>query len=120
MQNPLWSPHGFASYRERYPATPDLGALVRADHTAEFVELWSRATLRAPIGVQFILVRGLFGAWIPGHFSDPVDALEHAGVASIIARSSAAGSIETNAALIARDVDRRVPSADRLIFLCHS
>lgn len=67
-----------------------------------------------------MFVRGLFGEWIPGHLTAPLQALERAGLRSIIARSSAGGTIADNASRIGRDIERRIPAASRLILLCHS
>ena len=66
-----------------------------------------------------VLVRGLFGSWIPGHFAAPLRRLRQAGLHALIARSRANGTIDANASLLRADIDARVP-AGRLLFLCHS
>jgi len=116
-----WSPHGFSAYRALYPATPQLEGRVRSDATGEFIVAWDQDDgLCPPADISCIFVRGLFGEWIPGHFTGPLRALERASVQAIIARSRASGTIAANAALIQRDIEQRIPAANRLAFLCHS
>lgn len=123
-----WSPLDFSSYRQFYPATPEIGALVRADVSGEFIRVWNdidalHLTLGghpASVGTTFVLVRGLFGRWIPGHFAATRKALARTGLRSIIANSRAAGTVDANAALIGRDIEARVHPDHKLVFLCHS
>jgi hypothetical protein len=94
---------------------------VRADATGEFIAAWDAdQPPAAPGGLSFVLVRGLFGKWIPRHFAAPLRALERADLPAIIASSAAAGTRATNGALLQRDLEQRVPRAHRLVFLCHS
>jgi hypothetical protein len=121
-----WTPEGFEEYRRVFPRSPELTG-GPGDRTDQFRAAWRRvndgalAGLRAQAaGLTAVFVRGLFGRWIPRHFVAPFRLLRHLGVDSIIARSHASGTIETNAGLIQRDVSARVPSDRRLLFLCHS
>jgi hypothetical protein len=112
---------GFDLYRERYPATPPLASHAD-DITADFVREWSAAPAaapRSPADFTCVLVRGLFGSWIPRHFAAPLASLRAAGFRALIAQSRASGTIATNAALLRADIDARVPDG-RILFLCHS
>jgi hypothetical protein len=112
---------GFDLYRERYPATPPLAAPA-SDITADFARAWSAAEISAPAAgtdVTCVLVRGIFGSWMPRHFAAPLEHLRRAGYRALIAQTWATGTIGTNAALLRADVERRVPTG-RLLFLCHS
>ena len=123
-----WSPLDFYSYRQFYPATREIGALVRADASGEFIRAWkdvgaSRLTFcghREAIGTSLVLVRGLFGRWIPKHFAATRKAFARAGLRSIVANSRAADTVDANAALIGRDIEARVHPEHKLVFLCHS
>ena len=117
-----WQPTGFSDYRRRYPRGPALEPLAQADVTVEFVALWDRlpSFARSIPDVCFVLVRGLFGSWIPRHFAHPLQALERAGLRAIIAKTRAVGTVEDNARAIERDVLHRLGSNDRVVFLCHS
>jgi len=118
-----WNPRGFADFRQFYPATPSIVSGDPADASAEFIATFeaSRSGNRQwGDDITFVFVRGLFGRWIPGHLAGPVRSLRESGASVLIARTHAAGTIETNARLIRTDVNRRVPDDQRLIFLCHS
>jgi hypothetical protein len=118
----LWQPTGFAEYRQLFPSGPALEPLARSDATAEFVATWNGQPASIPPipDICFVFVRGLFGSWIPRHFTCPLQTLERAGLRAIIANTRAAGTIEENARAVARDVLARVGDNDRIIFLCHS
>jgi hypothetical protein len=116
-----WSPINFDLYRKLYPATPPL-APPADDITADFAREWSAAPTappRASAGFTCVLVRGLFGSWIPRHFAAPLASLQAAGYRALIAQSRATGTIAANAALLRADLDARVPEG-RILFLCHS
>jgi hypothetical protein len=119
-----WDPQGFADYAEFYPATPSIAHPGDRDATGEFLAAWESATLpelaRGTGDITVVLVRGLFGRWIPGHLAAPLRALRGAGLPALVARSAAAGTIDDNALGIAADLARRVPGHHRLVFLCHS
>jgi len=116
-----WSPTGFDLYRERYPATPPLAAPA-SDITAEFARAWSGAETTAPASrtdLTCVLVRGIFGSWMPQHFTAPLERLQRAGFRALIAQTRATGTIAINAELMRADVEARVPTG-RILFLCHS
>jgi hypothetical protein len=124
-----WDPRGFGEYRELFPATPRLEELARSDATAEFIAAWDRleparggmVDLRDHAKrITFVLVRGLFGGWIPRNFSAPLRALRLAGCRAMIAASGSVQTVEANAARIARDLEARVLADHRIILLCHS
>jgi hypothetical protein len=124
---PAWSPHGFEEYRRVFPMSPDLASA--PDHTEHFISTWrmmhqnngAPGELRAQAaGLKVVFVRGLFGRWIPRHFTAPLRLLQRHGVDCMIANSKASGTVETNASLIERDLATRVAADSRLIFLCHS
>jgi hypothetical protein len=112
---------GFDRYRGLFPATPAIATT--DDATSAFIAHWDGLALRhsdPPAGdFTLVLVRGLFGSWIPRHFAAPLARLHAAGRRAIIANTAATGTIATNAALLARDLAQRVP-AGRVAFLCHS
>src|SRR5688572_28176305 len=105
-----WSPIGFDLYRERFPATPPLVAAA-PDISADFAREWAAANspVHAPAGFTCVLVRGLFGSWIPRHFAVPLQRLRQAGLRAVIAHSRATGTIDDNAALLRADIDARLP-----------
>src|SRR5579862_3565463 len=122
-----WDPCGFEEYRRAFPRSPDLAS--GRDHTEHFVCAWRemRQNNGAPgelrtqaAGLKVVFVRGLFGRWIPQHFTAPLRLLQSNGVDCMIAKSNASGTVETNAGLIERDLGARVCDDRRLIFLCHS
>lgn len=115
-----WSPIGFDLYREFFPATPALDAAAH-DISAEFAREWAAAETPAPAPADFtcVLVRGLFGNWIPRHLAAPLQRLRQAGLRALIADGSAIGTIDDNASALRADLKARVP-AGRLLFLCHS
>jgi pimeloyl-ACP methyl ester carboxylesterase len=124
-----WDPRGFGDYRRIYPATPDVEGLVRSEATAQFVAAWDRlgpdrgdeADLRdSARHTTFVLVRGLFGGWIPGNFIAPLRALQAAGCRATIAASGSVETVDVNAARIGCEVEAKVHSGHRLILLCHS
>ena len=67
-----------------------------------------------------VLVRGLFGAWLPRHFATPLCALRTAGWAAWIAPSSGTGNFTVNAALLADFLTQGSLAQRSLILLCHS
>jgi hypothetical protein len=67
-----------------------------------------------------VMVRGLFGAWIPGHFRAPLARLREAGWQATIARTDPAGTIEHNRQLLVRQVAALVDAGRRPLFLAHS
>jgi hypothetical protein len=67
-----------------------------------------------------LLVRGLFGAWIPGHFAVPLQRLRREGWTVEIARTEASGTVARNIALLAQTATRLAAAGRRLVFLAHS
>jgi hypothetical protein len=67
-----------------------------------------------------VLVRGLFGAWIPGHFKAPLQRLQSQGWEARIARTDPAGTIADNARALAPQIDAIVASGKQPLFLAHS
>lgn len=117
-----WQPAGFSDYRGLFPRGPALEPLAKADVTVEFIATWDRHPSLAcrASGVCFVLVRGLFGSWIPRHFARPLQTLKRAGLEAIIAKTRAVGTVEDNARAIERDVLHRVSPDHRVVFLTHS
>jgi hypothetical protein len=117
-----WNPAGFRDYRRLYPGSPDLEALVRADITPELAASFRIHEPPPPLAstLTFILVRGLFGRWIPGHFARPLRMLKQAGLRAIIAKTRAVGTIEHSARAIEKDILERIGPNERCVFLCHS
>lgn len=71
-------------------------------------------------GCAVLLVRGLFGAWIPGHFRAPLQRLRALGCEALIAHTAPAGTLAQNQALLAAQVRRLVAQGRRPVFLAHS
>jgi hypothetical protein len=123
-----WTPVGFEEYRRVFPKSPELTGST-PDQTEHFIATWrmmrendaavselrDRATK-----LKFVFVRGLFGRWIPRHFTAPLRLLQRSGLDAMIANSQASGTVETNAGVIERNVLARVPGDGGLVFLCHS
>lgn len=67
-----------------------------------------------------VLVRGLFGAWIPGHFRAPLKRLRSQGWNSMIARTDPAGTIAANLRALKPQIAQIVAAGRRPLFLAHS
>jgi hypothetical protein len=119
----MWSPIGFERYRALFPATPALPA--HNDATPAFIAQWeamgsgSHLAPTSSPDLTLVLVRGLFGSWIPRHFAAPLVRLQASRQRAVIADTSPIGTIARNAALLRADLDRRAREG-RLAFLCHS
>jgi hypothetical protein len=68
----------------------------------------------------YILVRGLLGAFMPGHFKRVMKDICSPQVKCIIAPTSPIGTISENAKRISRVLPNMIQSTDRIIFLAHS
>lgn len=67
-----------------------------------------------------VMVRGLFGAWIPGHFRAPLRWLRQVGWPAHIARTDPTGTIEANARALGAQIDTLIATGQRPVFLAHS
>ena len=67
-----------------------------------------------------VLVRGLFGAWIPRHFRAPLERLRALGWDSTIARTDPAGTLDANRRTLVPQIARIVAAGRRPLFLAHS
>lgn len=90
-----------------------------------YQQLWRtsaahRPSLPADDGIVVVLVRGLFGAWIPGHFQAPLRWLRALGWTTLIARTRPAGIALQNQRLLQAQVEALVASGKRPLFLAHS
>jgi hypothetical protein len=74
----------------------------------------------APGQRTVVLVRGLFGAWIPQHFRAPLARLRALGRDAVIARTTANGTIEANRRALVAQTRALVDSGRRPVFLAHS
>jgi hypothetical protein len=79
-----------------------------------------RASLHQQKRYTVLLVRGLFGAWIPGHFRAPLRHLRALGWEAQIARTHPAGTLERNGRELQRQVQQLVAQGRRPVFLAHS
>lgn len=68
----------------------------------------------------FILVRGLLGAYMPGHFKKVQADLQQAGAKAVFAPTDPGGTIIENAKMIAQHLPKKTESSQRLVFLAHS
>jgi hypothetical protein len=81
--------------------------------------------LRAPsVGPQadivVVLVRGLFGAWIPRHFAAPLQTLRALGWNTRIADTRPSGTVAHNRRLLQAQTASLVAEGRRPLFLAHS
>ena len=67
-----------------------------------------------------LMVRGLFGGWIPGHFRAPHRHLSSLGWTVQIAKTSPGGTLLENSAALGPQIDRIIGDGRRPIFLAHS
>ena len=67
-----------------------------------------------------VLVRGLFGAWIPHHFAAPLERIRSLGWDAHIARTDPAGTIAANREALVPQIARIVADGRRPLFLAHS
>jgi hypothetical protein len=65
-------------------------------------------------------VRGLFGAWIPGHFRAPLQRLRDAGWDARIASTAPGGTIAANAGRLAHQIAALAAAGRRTLVLAHS
>lgn len=92
---------------------------------ARYQQLWKRPTAHAPsqaarAELVIVLVRGLFGAWIPQHFKAPLRRLRALGWTTVIARTRPAGTVEHNQRLLQAQIGEIVGAGRRPLFLAHS
>jgi hypothetical protein len=94
-------------------------------HAAEFARMFDRqedgAVRPADIpDCTVVMVRGLFGSWIPGHFRAPIELLRARGWHATVARTDPAGTLERNRRLLLVQVAALVEAGQRPVFLAHS
>jgi len=77
-------------------------------------------TLQQRSAHAVLLVRGLFGAWIPGHFQAPLRRLRALGWDARIADTDPRGAVDANRRALARQLDRIVAAGKRPLVLAHS
>jgi len=126
-----WRPEGFATYRERFPATPAL-TLPDMGPTAAFIERWHAlasdpiAELRALIARKevdytVVLVRGYLGNCMRGNLVSVCRALRLAGIDAFIAKTRAGATVTDNARILAPQVAAWIAGGGRrLVFAGHS
>lgn len=102
-----------------------LDALARDEKQRTLVAAYERF-LHAPVlppsppDRVVVLVRGLFGAWIPQHFRAPLARLRALGREASIARTAASGTIDANRRALVAQTRALVDSGRRPVFLAHS
>lgn len=69
---------------------------------------------------NYILVRGLLGSYMPGHFRRVQEDLHAMGAKCQIAPTDPAGTLAHNSKLIASKLTKRIESGRPMIFLAHS
>ncbi len=94
-------------------------------HAAEFARMFDRQEDGAirPADIPdctVVMVRGLFGSWIPGHFRAPIELLRARGWHATVARTDPAGTLERNRRLLLVQVAALVEAGQRPVFLAHS
>lgn len=128
-----WSPEGFDGYRERYRNTPDF-AHPDAAPTKRFIAIWhefahvktqwpSAHRLQMTDALRdttIVLIRGFLGNWMPGNFVSTCRTFHALGLDAFIAKNSAGSTTEENARAITKQIQQRVPTNKKLVFLGHS
>jgi len=102
---------------ERSPAQRALRACYEREMLAEGAP---ERALPLQKACTVVLVRGLFGAWIPGHFREPLKRLRTQGWNSMIARTDPAGTIDANHRALTPQIAQIVAAGRRPLFLAHS
>ncbi len=110
----------------RLPSTPDSPvhradeALVERYRQALRIAASSPQPTSATADCTLLMVRGLFGSWIPNHFRAPLRHFKRLGWPVAIGRTAAAGTLAHNAAALGAQIDQLIASGRRPIFLAHS
>ncbi len=101
-----------------------------ADHVDRaLAERYQRALRNAANGPRpspeyadctLLMVRGLFGSWIPNHFRAPLRHFKRLGWQVEVGHTAAAGTLASNAAALGAQIDQLVAAGRRPIFLAHS
>jgi len=120
-----WIPQNPFIYSGAYPKTPPLPSQFDPKIQETFVELWNTFKADSPElerwrGIELILVRGLFGPWMPGHFSKLKKLLLQKGFLVSIAPTLAAGTVSENADRLESFLMSTQFSGKNFVFLAHS
>jgi len=97
----------------------DLALLERYRQALRYAASGPRPT-SATADCTLLMVRGLFGGWIPNHFRAPLRHFKHLGWQVEIGRTVAAGTLAHNAAALGAQIDPLIAAGRRPIFLAHS
>jgi len=121
----LWTPQNPFTYEDAYPKTPILPSVFDSRLQDVFVKLWNnyeseRAHLGLDSQTSIILVRGLLGAWMPGHFRAVRESLHALGVDVRVAPTLPAGTVEENAKRIRDFLSSPGFKNRKFIFFAHS
>ena len=123
-----WRYDSWSEYLEHYPETPPLPESASVLNKS-FCSIWKSdfADNSLPAGwkkrsdkLMIVLVRGLFGNFMPGNFSDVMNALSSLGARVIRPRIQTAGKVQDNARQLQQLVLRQLDAGDEVIFMCQS
>lgn len=84
---------------------------------ADKFQLQNTISVRQP---TYILVRGLLGAYMPGHFKKVQSELQRGGAEVRFAPTDPAGTISQNAESIAHNLPKVIGQSNSVVFLAHS
>lgn len=128
-----WSPDFVTDYATAYPQTRGLAPYRETEALRHFRELWAQKDPFAPDSAPqaerksleherahaaVVMVRGLFGKLMPGHFRAPLRRFRRHGWRTVVAPTETAGLIEDNAVRIQRTLDGLAESGITRIYLC--
>jgi hypothetical protein len=85
--------------------------------TNQFLAIWSESCQKVD---RALLIRGLFGAWIPGHMRAAKNSLIGNGALVFVARTKANRTAQNNQAAIAAHLGDLISRGQKTTLLCHS
>ncbi len=91
-------------------------------HYAHRWQAAEQPSLRAVPGDMrtLVMVRGLFGSWIPNHFKRPLQHFARNGWSVVVGHTKAADTMAVNALRLGRQMDALIAAGRRPVFLTHS
>lgn len=112
------SKYDFSTFGLHYPKTANPSNTIL--NFSPFLTSPIQETSHFAISTTFVLVRGIFGTWMPGHFLEVLKGLKARRFQVFIANLDTVGGVEKNAEALKIEIHRRVPPDQSIVFLCHS
>lgn len=115
-----WTPSAQETLYRSFPETPSLSHL-DSELYSEFLARWERgvgdqvkkSNIEKPL---IVLVRGIFGSYMPGHFSRVVNTFSDLGYEVRIAPTKTAGTVRMNVQIMSRFIEGLGLKRPRLIY----